>query len=179
MICTDQPMFDEDICTCDEDNDSHHKEKHVRIAEQDLTLMYNPKSYVMPDLLHVDAFKESYHKHPNLQFSTRQSTSGLDVRSYLPKNVSTFRRKFSTGFKQLRSRSATDLNIPTFPNSNKLTNTQKLEGRSQKRQQPLECLGIFSRHESMSCIHRLKASASYFKDVPKITLVSYQKIARV
>lgn len=76
--------------------------KHVRIAEQNLTLQYRPKSYSMPDLVQVDTFRTSFHKHPNIHLSTRVTSDSIDIRNFLPKKTSVFKSRFTNQIKTFR-----------------------------------------------------------------------------
>ena len=58
--------------------------KHVRIAPQDeVTLTYKPKCFSMPDLLQVDTFRDTNHKHPKIQLGTHQHLGPVDMRGRL------------------------------------------------------------------------------------------------
>ena len=63
--------------------------KHVRIAPQDeVTLTYKPKCFSMPDLLQVDTFRDTNHKHPKIQLGTHQHLGPVDMRGRI--NVSLY-----------------------------------------------------------------------------------------
>ena len=171
----DHQISEDEELPCSVD-DSCLNGKQVRIVEENLTLTYNPRSYSMPDLLEIDNYEESYHKHPNIQLSTHLSNSVMDVRSTRPKKSSNFKQRFANGFKYFKNSKTTDKTknssihsrdeLGGLPNGN-----QKLDGSSNHRPhkllQPFISLNIFHRHDKTSPLQRSKTSPSHFEDCSK------------
>lgn len=64
--------------------DNLYVEKHVRITEE-LPLVYNPRSFSLPDLHRIGNPEKAVHKHPLLQFSITSSSTDIDVTKYIRK----------------------------------------------------------------------------------------------
>lgn len=116
---SDSSSYDEDdvfYSDVDTEQSDDIDEKRVRIDDpkDDLTLLYNPKSFVTSEYnVKKNSYKGSNHKHPNSINNVSRSASGdIDIKDYLLKNkTSSFKRKISSSIRQIRSRSNSEVLI--------------------------------------------------------------------
>lgn len=147
-------------CNCS-DGELYTSNKRLRFVDDGvgMTLEYNPRSYSMPDLLEIYMSNGNCGQCRKYSGEIAGSPNSNDIYNYIPKQVTTLKRKISNGLKRFKSNSTLDvrnIDIDLTPETTEgkfsvyTYKTQKIEEltktpKAHKLLRPFKSLNIFNR----------------------------------